>query len=563
MSWTGEYFEQLRHDYKNLIAFYRDAGEVCATISNNIPASEYPGLARFLLKACGDEPSMLALMPPLLDAEFAFAKNDITTFMRERSRLPNRFTGEFILHTSSDFLVNTLRPFVTDLCQQRMLTMEVDYDKTVSDLEKKQELLIEYSQKLLDHLLSDAVVAAIPRPLRALLALLYRTAREKYSEEQAIPLIGNVYILRFLNPGLSVPDYYGVLPPSMTCGVRSRRNLVLVAKMLQALSNGVMFGDKEDYMKPMNPFIEKNLAPVCAHLLALTEDPEGKDFADILDPTPLDLEDPALMNRFQLRELAIAHRLLSTHGAKLRGLLGEKYAPVAALVEMLPEAPRIGPEPWYNPKEPRVKEYHVVKVNKKGKRQNRVIKLTLNSLLNIDKQEQQIKNELLVSEMSALMAPAHTPTLVIVHGNPPDISKDTPGYFPHRDKGEDGHPRTYECTNIRIRDEVLGEVFEMIWAYHAKPVPVAYDLVKVNKYGKRQNRVFKLTRDSVMNMRGSHIQTETHFATVAAVQVEGSTLYMTIEGEDSPRENILKTPELAEELCRAIKDGMRRFESGR
>lgn len=43
-------------------------------------------------------------------------------------------------------------------------------------------------------------------------------------------------------------------PPNDT----ARRTLVLVAKVLQNLANGVMFGGKEEFMIPMNKFIEGN-----------------------------------------------------------------------------------------------------------------------------------------------------------------------------------------------------------------------------------------------------------------------------------------------------------------
>ena len=37
-----------------------------------------------------------------------------------------------------------------------------------------------------------------------------------------------------------------------------RRNLILIAKILQNLSNGILFGDKEEYMMRCNQFIENN-----------------------------------------------------------------------------------------------------------------------------------------------------------------------------------------------------------------------------------------------------------------------------------------------------------------
>ena len=37
-----------------------------------------------------------------------------------------------------------------------------------------------------------------------------------------------------------------------------QRKLVLLSKVLQNLANGVQFGDKEDFMAPLNSFLEGN-----------------------------------------------------------------------------------------------------------------------------------------------------------------------------------------------------------------------------------------------------------------------------------------------------------------
>jgi hypothetical protein len=39
---------------------------------------------------------------------------------------------------------------------------------------------------------------------------------------------------------------------------RDRRNLMLVGKVLQNLANARQFGDKEQHMRAMNPFLEKH-----------------------------------------------------------------------------------------------------------------------------------------------------------------------------------------------------------------------------------------------------------------------------------------------------------------
>ena len=53
-----------------------------------------------------------------------------------------------------------------------------------------------------------------------------------------------------------------------------RRNLVLISKCLQALSNNVTFGGKEQYMVPMNAFLEANRPRIRAYFDRLVDVPD-------------------------------------------------------------------------------------------------------------------------------------------------------------------------------------------------------------------------------------------------------------------------------------------------
>jgi Ras GTPase-activating-like protein IQGAP2/3 len=66
---------------------------------------------------------------------------------------------------------------------------------------------------------------------------------------------GYIY-LRYFNPVIVTPDGLGFIrdKPSKIM----RRNLILIAKVLQNLSNGLLFGEKEEFMVQCNGFIQAN-----------------------------------------------------------------------------------------------------------------------------------------------------------------------------------------------------------------------------------------------------------------------------------------------------------------
>lgn len=62
---------------------------------------------------------------------------------------------------------------------------------------------------------------------------------------------------RLFNPSIVFPEARRLLPSSVVVDPRKRRNLTLITKIIQNISNQVDFGAKEAYMIPLNAFIQK------------------------------------------------------------------------------------------------------------------------------------------------------------------------------------------------------------------------------------------------------------------------------------------------------------------
>jgi len=67
-------------------------------------------------------------------------------------------------------------------------------------------------------------------------------------------LIGGFYLLRFVNPAVVTPQAFMLVDTKLSAN--TRRNLTLLAKILQNLANNTQFGGvKEFYMAPLNDFL--------------------------------------------------------------------------------------------------------------------------------------------------------------------------------------------------------------------------------------------------------------------------------------------------------------------
>lgn len=81
----------------------------------------------------------------------------------------------------------------------------------------------------------------MPREVRAIAGYTSAYARFYMPEKSPRPLIGGFVMLRFVSPGVVTPESYDLLPPGTSPDLRSRRNLIMIAKLLQNMSNAVSF----------------------------------------------------------------------------------------------------------------------------------------------------------------------------------------------------------------------------------------------------------------------------------------------------------------------------------
>eukprot|EP01122_Echinamoeba_exundans_P016376 TRINITY_DN826_c1_g1_i1.p1 TRINITY_DN826_c1_g1~~TRINITY_DN826_c1_g1_i1.p1 ORF type:complete len:1830 (+),score=264.46 TRINITY_DN826_c1_g1_i1:54-5543(+) len=98
----------------------------------------------------------------------------------------------------------------------------------------------------------------VPHEFRTVAARVKQGVAKKFTKNNAdYKAVGAFFFLRFVCPAVMTPQVYGLLanPPAET----SQRYFVLISKVLQNLANETLPGDKEEYMAPMNGFVQENL----------------------------------------------------------------------------------------------------------------------------------------------------------------------------------------------------------------------------------------------------------------------------------------------------------------
>eukprot|EP01096_Ripella_sp_DP13-Kostka_P003269 TRINITY_DN1472_c1_g2_i1.p1 TRINITY_DN1472_c1_g2~~TRINITY_DN1472_c1_g2_i1.p1 ORF type:complete len:333 (-),score=142.24 TRINITY_DN1472_c1_g2_i1:18-1016(-) len=204
------------------------------------------------------------------------------------------------------------------------------------------------------------------------------------------------------------------------------------------------------------------------------------------------------------------------------------------------------------------KSYNVIKVNSKGKSQKRLIKFTPVSLLNIDPKTRRIQNEKKLSDIIQLGTFFSLDEIHIKFENHRESKKSFLG-VQWKTEGDSSF-RRYKILTRQDRDEIIEDIFRIGFQYGPVPLlPQEYRVTKVNKRGRHQERTFKFTCDSLLNIDNNNIKSEISFAGIENVEQDTHdphVIWLQFKMESSRRKIICKD---STNLILALKEGMERY----
>ena len=193
---------------------------------------------------------------------------------------------------------------------------ETGPEKVATQRQKNKELLLKKTEEILNAIIADKSLEAMPREIRAIAGFTGIYAKT-FASDRLIPLIGGFIMLRLFNPPLVTPEAFGLVPANPPLSRVCRRNLTLITKVLQNLSNGILFGNKEEYMSDLNPWLEENFGRMKEFLLQVATDPvavEGREpWEDCYDPPRKEFD----FGHLDSKDVKFIHRILFTYKDKL------------------------------------------------------------------------------------------------------------------------------------------------------------------------------------------------------------------------------------------------------
>lgn len=122
------------------------------------------------------------------------------------------------------------------------------------DINKNWARLMSFTTEIWESIAES--VTGCPPEMRQILKYIRAVAEDRYGDflrTVTYTSVSGFLFLRFFCPALLNPKLFGLLPDSPQ--PKAQRTLTLIAKSLQALANLSTFGQKEEWMAPMNKFL--------------------------------------------------------------------------------------------------------------------------------------------------------------------------------------------------------------------------------------------------------------------------------------------------------------------
>lgn len=119
-----------------------------------------------------------------------------------------------------------------------------------------------------------------PPELRSILKYVRAVAEDRYGDwlrTVVYTSVSSFLFLRFICPAILSPKLFGLLPDHPR--PRAQRTFTLIAKALQALGNLTTFGKKEDWMEPMNKFLNAQRQSIRDYIDAICAIPVDRNRA--------------------------------------------------------------------------------------------------------------------------------------------------------------------------------------------------------------------------------------------------------------------------------------------
>jgi len=228
----------------------------------------------------------------------------MTEILRANTPLTRMLTTYTRRDPGQQYLKQTLSSVLTEVCTDPSINLEIDpkriFEAWVNEYEVQNGTPYEgerspdaaeasqhqFVRQLIEERIPKLVaiierivgtlaqsVDLVPYGIRFICRHIKQLIMAKYPDltmTQVCGFVGGFFMLRFINPAIATPNAHMLVEQKLSA--QGRRNVTIIAKILQNLSNNVAFGGvKEAYMECLNPLMYNSWTMLNAFLDNLTK----------------------------------------------------------------------------------------------------------------------------------------------------------------------------------------------------------------------------------------------------------------------------------------------------
>jgi hypothetical protein len=166
--------------------------------------------------------------------------------------------------------------------------------------------------------------------------------------------------------------------------------------------------------------------------------------------------------------------------------------------------------------------YNLVKVGKNEKRKERLMKVTNESLLNIDPRTGVVQNEIMLQKIQEVRSRQGANEIIIKYlpETQQEITDRGGGYFLKPSKKTDVKTHKYSCYTEQQRDVIVDAIHDAGIRSVSLALPQTFLADKETKKGRKQKRLVKFTLDSILNFKDKVIKREIPFSTIQSFYLD-------------------------------------------
>lgn len=319
---TGQLSGEIGKKYKSLVQILTSDPRYAKALADVTAPSQHDKLADALCGLSYEIKASLSIIKALIGLEFERKQSHPFTILRVNS-IVSKMMGKYTKIVGSKYLNTLIGDLIRELYEKPNMDLELDKSRITGEnlderVEENLRLIEKICQSFVDIIVNSSMIDQMPRELRAICYFMIDNG-EIYKldfDSIILPLLSGFIMLRYICPCITLPNGWDICAKMPEGNVR--KNLTLIAKVLQKLANGEMYETDSPHLMPLNKFIEQNQIKLSAYLKQLPQDPEvleGKlPFYDL--QKSITFED-IHYKTFDMKDLLFIHQMIYEYGYEM------------------------------------------------------------------------------------------------------------------------------------------------------------------------------------------------------------------------------------------------------